>query len=451
MQENKPEKYWVDLKGLVVERSAAEKQEPIYNFLWSCIEQLSLNTEVTEQQKTYMKFYLKDYVSYVIKQKTPLQKDLRNIILDVVTSLSSLIKYLPDPSKFLGKEADKEIDAVIDKNTCYLKFYTLRDRALDYIKAFKDYKHDIKFYFSTKYPLKEEGLRYLLDTEAPDLLHHISFNPWNSIGENDALVTSEPKQLCDRKQKLIYHCSDTMSVYRKLVFEKSLSNFEVMGEISCLSQLEGAIKFYHDLQKIPVNERKVINIGYHLVRKKFYQLQDKDGVVTSEYPLKFTPIDLRLPVTRPIDIFFQKFTDYGRRLKDPINVIRLAHFEQDIKGNKNIILTDDYSSLDIVSDRVVFQSRMLEVFQSENFKKQLEEICQKSGQPKYEFDVPKLISIDVNKTKKEDVIGLIQKEKLKYPFIVKTLEACGEKTSHYMALVLNEKGMKKVQENEIFQ
>lgn len=93
---------------------------------------------------------------------------------------------------------------------------------------------------------------------------------------------------------------------------------------------------------------------------------------------------------------------------------------------------------------------MEDLVHQEGILKKIKLHAAESGIEEYRFKIPKIIHIDYDDTKKQDIPALIKENGLAYPLILKPDAACGAKSSHFLALVFSDKGLAEVQEHPNF-
>jgi len=439
-------RFFVDCKHIFIERKKADKTQAFVNFITNSIIDATQKSPLSQQEKKNLETYVQDYVSYIIQKKALLQKELKQILYDALICLRAVMPQLPDIPGPRAQEA-KEYDFIIEKNLSYLSLFHVRKEVKDHLNHLMENPYELKFYYFSKYAYKEQVIRALVEAELPQILHYLSFHPFTNMGTRDYIVTAEPRAGGYKKHNLIYYSIDTIPVFRKLTFENEMGGFSVATEFSCISQLSDTILFVKENQDQSPRRERPVKIGYCFSQKKMMQLQKNNRALASRYPIEFIPIDLRVPLDKDIQYFFHKISDQTKEKNDPWRDVKVANFE---KLKQTIPLLDPIDHLDVLSDRRLFQSAVSEIFSSQSFTDGLQKVLETKGLNGVNFKVPKIAFFDPKNTSGKSAEEVIKEEGMKFPLVIKTAAACGDKNSHFMAIVLNLEGLKEVQQSDIF-
>jgi len=439
-------RFFIDCKHIFIERKKASKTQAFINFITNSIIDLTEKSPLSPQEKKNLETYVQDYISYIIQKKTLLQKELKQILFDALICLKAVMPQLPDIPGPRDPQL-KEYDLIIEKNLSFLSLFHVRKEVREHIKHLMENPYELKFYYFSKYQYKEQVIRALVEAEVPEILHYLSFYPFTSMGPKDYIVTGEPRASGGfKKHNLIYYSVDTMPIFRKLTFENEMGGFDVATEISCISQLSDTILFIKENQDQSPRRERPVRIGYCFSQKKLMQLQKNNRALASRYPIEFIPVDLRVPLDKDIQYFFHKISDQTKENSDPWRDIKIANFD---KIRETIPLLDPLDHIDVLSDRRLFQDVVSEIFSSQTFLDSMKKATEGKDVKEVNFKVPKIAFVDP-KDPQRPAESVIEQEGMKFPMVVKTAAACGDKNSHFMAIVLNNEGLKEVQTSDIF-
>ena len=267
------------------------------------------------------------------------------------------------------------------------------------------------------------------------------------------LVTARPFILPQNynleKPYLLLVYNDDVNLAKKDRYEVTAqSQYQLIHEISCISQLLSALSFSIELIQNPSTQ--YMTIGYFFDQKKFDWIQTKKGL-NSVFPIKYIPIDLRFPLNRKLNGFFHKIIQILKNKNDPITYLKYKNFKDMFeKYKESMVFFDSPMCLEVVTSRICFQNKFSLILSNPDFLNEINSDFKIRSIKPFSIKVPKVIIINPKHNSLDQVIEKVKEAEMNFPIVVKTISAAIPEISHFMGVALDYEGLKKIEEHSFF-
>ncbi|EGR29090.1 inositol -triphosphate 5 6 kinase, putative [Ichthyophthirius multifiliis] len=175
-------------------------------------------------------------------------------------------------------------------------------------------------------------------------------------------------------------------------------------------------------------------------------------VLLGFFPFQYFPLDFlndyqEIPFNG-LDLVLHKLQDFYKELEIEEKVLNVQkidlHFQQFFKKFPQIVVLDDMKYYNILNNRVNLQNFIENILKDDQI---FNTFIQKF--PQIQLKVPQMVIFNPLKDSFDDFFNK-NKQELNYPLLIKPTTACSTQLSHFMAIILHEKGLNKAIQTKPF-